>query len=59
MLDLSDVSADPARQENITKILDSAERLFRHYGYAKTTVADIARDLGMSTANIYRFCLQD
>jgi len=55
MLDLSDVTADPARQENITKILDAAERLFRHYGYAKTTVADIARDLGMSTANIYRF----
>ncbi|MFS8112058.1 TetR family transcriptional regulator [Rhizobium jaguaris] len=55
MLDLSDVSADPARQENITRILDSAEKLFRHYGYSKTTVADIARDLGMSTANIYRF----
>lgn len=55
MLDLSDVSVDPARQENITKILDSAEKLFRHYGYGKTTVADIARDLGMSTANIYRF----
>ncbi|MDL2407133.1 TetR family transcriptional regulator [Rhizobium calliandrae] len=55
MLDLSDVSADPARQENITRILDSAEKLFRHYGYSKTTVADVARDLGMSTANIYRF----
>ncbi|ASW07760.1 MULTISPECIES: TetR family transcriptional regulator [unclassified Rhizobium] len=55
MLDLSDVSADPARQENITRILDAAEKLFRHYGYSKTNVADIARDLGMSTANIYRF----
>ncbi|MBB3457614.1 AcrR family transcriptional regulator [Rhizobium sp. BK313] len=55
MLDLSDVSADPARQENVTRILDSAEKLFRHYGYSKTTVADVARDLGMSTANIYRF----
>ncbi len=43
------------RQENIDRILDTAERLFRHYGYAKTTVADIAKDLGMSTANIYRF----
>jgi AcrR family transcriptional regulator len=48
-------AADPARQENVTRILDSAERLFRHYGYGKTNVADIARDLGMSTANIYRF----
>ncbi|MBM7048545.1 MULTISPECIES: TetR family transcriptional regulator [Rhizobium] len=55
MLDLPDISADPARQDNIARILDAAERLFRHYGYSKTTVADIARDLGMSTANIYRF----
>lgn len=55
MLDLPDISADPARQENITRILDAAEKLFRHYGYSKTNVADIARDLGMSTANIYRF----
>ncbi len=46
---------DASRQENVTRILDSAERLFRHYGYAKTNVADIARDLGMSPANIYRF----
>ncbi|MGD0635446.1 MAG: TetR family transcriptional regulator [Beijerinckiaceae bacterium] len=38
-----------------TRILDEAERLFRHYGYSKTTVADIARELGMSPANIYRF----
>jgi AcrR family transcriptional regulator len=43
------------RQENVTRILDAAERLFRHYGYSKTTVADIARDLGMSPANVYRF----
>ncbi|RCS23102.1 TetR/AcrR family transcriptional regulator [Phyllobacterium salinisoli] len=54
------ISSDPTseiagRQENITRILDTAERLFRHFGYGKTTVADIARDLGMSTANIYRF----
>lgn len=44
-----------SRQENVKRILDSAERLFRHYGYSKTNVADIARDLGMSPANIYRF----
>jgi AcrR family transcriptional regulator len=47
--------ADPQRQETITRILDSAEKLFRHYGYAKTNVADVAKDLGMSPANIYRF----
>ncbi|PZM12496.1 TetR family transcriptional regulator [Rhizobium tubonense] len=55
MDELADLSIDSSRQENVTRILDSAERLFRHYGYGKTTVADIARDLGMSTANIYRF----
>ena len=32
-----------------------ADRLFRTIGYQKTTVADIARALGMSPANIYRF----
>ncbi len=50
-----DTVADATRQENVTRILDAAERLFRHYGYSKTNVADIARDLGMSPANIYRF----
>lgn len=38
-----------------TRILEAAERLFRHYGYDKTTVADLARELGMSSANVYRF----
>jgi AcrR family transcriptional regulator len=46
---------DPVRQENVDRILDAAERLFKHYGYSKTNVADIAKDLGMSPANIYRF----
>jgi AcrR family transcriptional regulator len=36
-------------------ILTEAERLFRVYGYSKTTVADIAEALGMSSANVYRF----
>ena len=46
---------DLRRVDTATRILDEAERLFRHYGYTKTTVADIARELGMSPANIYRF----
>ncbi|SFB18547.1 transcriptional regulator, TetR family [Rhizobium sp. NFR07] len=46
---------DPVKQENVDRILDAAERLFKHYGYSKTNVADIAKDLGMSPANIYRF----
>lgn len=36
-------------------ILETAERLFREIGYLKTTVADIARILKMSPANVYRF----
>ena len=43
------------KADTAARILDEAERLFRHYGYTKTTVADIARELGMSPANIYRF----
>jgi AcrR family transcriptional regulator len=37
------------------KILIEAERLFRHYGYSKTTMSDIADGCGMSPANLYRF----
>jgi len=51
-------SAPPPPQEvsgTRSRILDAAERLFRHYGYDKTTVADLARELGMSSANVYRF----
>jgi AcrR family transcriptional regulator len=36
-------------------ILEKAERLFREIGYRKTTVADIAKALRMSPANVYRF----
>jgi len=32
-----------------------ADELFRQYGFGKTTVADIAQELGMSPANIYKF----
>src|SRR3954468_13915590 len=37
------------------RILVEAERLFREIGYQKTTVADIAKALRMSPANVYRF----
>ncbi len=54
-MDVQEQGVDTSRQENIDRILDAAERLFKHYGYSKTNVADIARELGMSPANIYRF----
>jgi len=37
------------------RILEVAERLFRQIGYLKTTVGDIAKELKMSPANVYRF----
>jgi len=41
--------------EQRCRIIAAAARLFREIGFQKTTVADIARALGMSPANIYRF----
>lgn len=38
-----------------TKILDAAEARFRTYGFGKTAMAEIASDLDMSTANLYRY----
>lgn len=35
--------------------MEKADELFRQYGFGKTTVADIAAELEMSTANIYKF----
>ena len=37
------------------RIVETAEHLFREIGFQKTTVADIARELKMSPANVYRF----
>ena len=37
------------------KIIDAARARFRHYGYPKTTIAELADDCAMSPGNIYRF----
>ncbi len=37
------------------EIIETAELRFRTYGYNKTTMAEIADDLKMSAANLYRF----
>lgn len=37
------------------RILDVAEQQFRRIGHQKTSMADIAACLGMSSANIYRY----
>src|SRR5580704_258706 len=41
--------------ETRARIIETAEALFRRLGFAKTTVADIAGELDMSPANVYRF----
>jgi len=48
-------NAARTQPETRDRILQEAERVFRAYGYAKTTVADIAKSCGMSPANVYRF----
>ncbi|MEM1384456.1 MAG: TetR/AcrR family transcriptional regulator [Pseudomonadota bacterium] len=54
MIDLAQ-EIDPKREEIRFQILGHAEGLFRHYGFGKTSVNDIARAAGMSSGNLYRF----
>jgi AcrR family transcriptional regulator len=49
------LARSPSAAATRAAIIEAAERLFRTLGYQKTTVADIARDLRMSPANVYRF----
>lgn len=46
---------DTKASDTRSRIIMAAERLYRQLGYQKTTVADIARELEMSPANVYRF----
>jgi AcrR family transcriptional regulator len=38
-----------------SQIVEAAAKRFSHFGYAKTTMAEIATDCGMSPGNLYRF----
>jgi AcrR family transcriptional regulator len=49
------VRARPTPEETADRILTAAEELFRRIGYTKTAIADIAHELGMSSANVYRY----
>jgi AcrR family transcriptional regulator len=48
-------SRTTGRDEVCERILDVAEEHFRRVGHRKTSVADIAAELDMSPANVYRF----
>jgi AcrR family transcriptional regulator len=37
------------------KIIEAAKDRFTHYGYGKTTMAELATDCAMSSGNLYRF----
>lgn len=37
------------------KIVEAARERFVHYGYCKTTMAEVAADCNMSTGNLYRY----
>jgi len=37
------------------QIIDAANAHFKHYGYSKTTVSDLAKAIGFSKAYIYKF----
>lgn len=45
----------PAEHAVRDQIVDAANECFKRYGYGKTTVADLAREIGFSKAYIYRF----
>jgi AcrR family transcriptional regulator len=45
----------PKPDDTRARIVETADTLFRRLGFAKTAVADIAAELGMSPANVYRF----
>lgn len=45
----------PAEHAVRDQIVEAAHECFARYGYAKTTVADLAREIGFSKAYIYRF----
>ncbi|MBN1533267.1 MAG: TetR/AcrR family transcriptional regulator [Spirochaetes bacterium] len=42
-----------ARVDREKRILETALRLFAQYGYKKTTIEDVAGELGMTPGNIY------
>jgi AcrR family transcriptional regulator len=45
----------PLEHERRAQIIAAAGKHFRHYGYQKTTVADLAKAIGLSKAYIYKF----
>lgn len=47
---MKELASEPTRR---SAILDAADRLFRHYGPGKTTISDIAREVGIGVGSVY------
>ena len=41
--------------EKLSKVLDAAQKRFARFGLSKTTMNDIADDLGVSKASLYYY----
>lgn len=57
---MSEATITPEANATVTRgvreqVVEAADAHFSQYGYAKTTVADLARAIGFSKAYIYRF----
>jgi len=52
---MKNIPNNSRRDQTRLRILHKADELFHRLGFYKTTVADIARELEMSPANIYKF----
>jgi AcrR family transcriptional regulator len=48
-------SRGPSDHDVRTQIVDAATSYFARYGYEKTTVSDLAKEIGFSKAYIYKF----
>jgi len=55
MIPPANITAKARPDDTRARIIETAIVLFRRMGFAKTTVADIAAELRMSPANVYRF----
>lgn len=53
--DTASPTRGPAEHAVRDQIIAAAHECFARYGYAKTTVADLAKEIGFSKAYIYRF----
>jgi AcrR family transcriptional regulator len=51
----AEITRGPLDHDVRSQLKRAANEHFRHYGYGKTTVSDLARTIGLSKAYIYKF----